>query len=92
MPWRRTFVNTEAKFLMLQHAFEAWGCQRVELKTHVDNQRSRTAMERIGATFEGTLRKHMIQPDGTIRDTVSYSITDDEWPDVRRRLRRMVGV
>lgn len=86
---QRSFVNTEAKLLMLTHAFETWRCQRVEFKTHVRNQRSRTAIERLGAKQEGVFRKHMIQPDGTIRDTVYYSIVDDEWPDVRGRLHEL---
>ena len=90
-PWQRSFVNTEAKLLMLRHAFEDWGCQRVELKTHEKNARSRAAIERLGARFEGTLRKHMIQPDGTSRDTVYYAITDDEWPAVSEHLQEKLA-
>jgi RimJ/RimL family protein N-acetyltransferase len=84
--FQRTRVNTEAKWLMLRHAFETWGCRRVELKTSALNLRSRAAIRRLGAVEEGTLRKHMINADGTARDTVYFSITDDEWPAVRERL------
>jgi RimJ/RimL family protein N-acetyltransferase len=84
--WQRTGVNTEAKYLMLRHAFETLGCRRVELKTNATNVRSRTAMLRIGATEEGTLRQHMIQPDGTPRDTVYFSVIDGEWAAVKQRL------
>ena len=82
---QRTRANTEAKYLMLGHAFETWGCQRVELKTDSRNGRSRAAIERIGATEEGTLRKHMQTHQGT-RDTVYFSILDEEWPAVKERL------
>lgn len=85
-PWQRTFVNTEAKYLMLRHAFEVWGCIRVELKTHAKNERSRAAIARIGAQEEGTLRKHAMSDRGVPRDTVFFSILDDEWPGVRARL------
>jgi len=90
-PWQRTAVNTEAKYLMLRHAFETLGCVRVELKTDVLNQRSRNAMLRIGAREEGILRKHQITDGGRVRDTVYYSIVDDEWPAVRGRLEGMVA-
>lgn len=82
----RTPINTEAKYLMLRHAFETWKCIRVELKTGTKNVRSRNAILRLGAKEEGILRRHIIQPDGSYRDTVYYSILDDEWPDVKRRL------
>jgi RimJ/RimL family protein N-acetyltransferase len=85
-PWRRTVVNTEAKYLMLCQAFETWGCIRVELKTDALNARSRAAILRIGATEEGTFRNHMITQSGRFRDTVYFSILDREWPDVKRRL------
>jgi len=75
-------VNVEAKLLMLRHAFEAWGCRRVELKTDARNERSRGAMEALGATFEGTHRKHMLVRGGENRDSAWYSVTDDEWPTV----------
>ncbi len=89
-PWQRTAVNTDAKRLMLTHAFETLGCRRVELKTSARNARSRAAMLRIGATEEGTLRQHMINPDGSSRDSVYFSILDGEWPSVRERLDEML--
>jgi N-acetyltransferase len=89
-PWQRTAVNTEAKFLMLRHAFEVWRCMRVELKTSSKNERSRRAILRIGATEEGTLRKHQLNADGTPRDSVYFSVIDDEWPAVKRRLHEMM--
>ena len=82
---QRTQANTEAKYLMLSHAFEAWDCVRVELKTDSRNQPSIDAILRIGATREGTLRKHM-QPHQGTRDTVYFSIIDNEWGDVKRDL------
>jgi RimJ/RimL family protein N-acetyltransferase len=84
--WQRTAANTEAKYLLLQHAFETLGCIRVELKTDALNQRSRAAIRRIGAREEGTLRSHMITASGRIRDTVYYSILEEEWPAVKREL------
>ena len=88
--WQRTPVNTEAKYLMLRHAFEAWGCMRVELKTDALNQRSRAAILRIGAKEEGTLRRHLLTWSGRVRDTVYFSMLDDEWPVSRARLEAMV--
>ena len=88
--WQRTAVNTEAKYLMLRHAFQVWNCRRVELKTNVLNARSRAAMLRIGAIEEGTLRKHMINADGSARDSMYFSVFDDEWPTVRARLEGML--
>jgi N-acetyltransferase len=84
--WQRTAVNTEAKYLMLQHAFAAWKCLRVELKTDSLNERSRQAILRLGAKEEGTLRKHMLTWDGRQRDSVYFSILDNEWPGVKARL------
>jgi N-acetyltransferase len=84
--WQRTFVNTHAKFLMLKHAFEELGCNAIELRTHSQNSQSRAAIERLGANFDGVLRRHMIMPDGHIRDTAVYSIVKEEWPGVRDRL------
>jgi RimJ/RimL family protein N-acetyltransferase len=81
-----TGVNVEAKLLMLRHAFETWGCRRVELKTDALNERSRGAMEAMGATFEGIHRKHMLVRGGENRDSAWYSVTDDEWPGVRAGL------
>jgi RimJ/RimL family protein N-acetyltransferase len=83
---QRTRVNTEAKFLMLRHAFESMAMRRVELKTNALNARSRAAMLRIGCTEEGTLRQHMLNSDGSSRDSVYFSILDSEWPAVRQRL------
>ncbi len=85
-PWQRTAVNTEAKYLMLRHAFEVWGCIRVELKTDALNQRSRNAISRIGAKEEGTLRRHLFTWTGRVRDTVYFSILDEEWPESKERL------
>jgi len=83
--WQRTAVNTDAKYLMLRHAFEGWGCFRVELKTDALNQKSRNAILRIGAQEEGTLRRHVLTWTGRVRDTVYFSILDSEWPDVKAR-------
>jgi RimJ/RimL family protein N-acetyltransferase len=79
-------VNTEAKYLLLHHAFERLGCIRVQFKADARNERSIRAIERLGAVREGVLRKHMILPDGTIRNSVFFSILDDEWPRVKSRL------
>lgn len=84
--WQRTHVNTEAKYLMMQHAFERWRCNRVELVTDVLNTQSRRAILRIGAREEGVLRSHMIMRDGRIRDSVLFSIIAAEWPRVREGL------
>jgi len=90
-PWQRTAVNTETKYLMLRHAFETLGCIRVELKTDSLNQRSRSAIRRIGATEEGTLRQHMITWSGRLRDTVYFSILDSEWPRVKQDLEQKLS-
>ncbi|MET8160246.1 GNAT family protein [Sphaerisporangium sp. NPDC005289] len=82
----RTAVNTECKLLLLGHAFDKLGHNRVLLKTDVLNTRSQRAIERIGGVYEGTLRRHRRRPDGTWRDTVHFSILDDEWPAHRERL------
>jgi N-acetyltransferase len=89
--WQRTFVNTHAKFLMLRHAFETLGCNAVELRTHFMNDQSRAAIERLGAKLDGILRRHMIMPDGHIRDTVVYSIVSEEWPGVKENLQRRMA-
>jgi RimJ/RimL family protein N-acetyltransferase len=86
--WQRTACNTEAKYLMLGHAFEVLGCVRVEFKTDVLNAKSRAALERIGATQEGIFRQHMVCETGRLRDSVYYSIIDREWPEVKLRLER----
>ena len=84
--WQRTAVNTEAKYLMLRHAFDVWGCVRVELKTDALNDKSRNAILRLGAKEEGTLRRHVVTWTGRIRDSVYFSILDNEWPEVKARL------
>jgi N-acetyltransferase len=84
--YRRSPVNTEAKFLMLQHAFEKLNCIAVEIRTDVLNQVSRKAIERIGAKQDGILRNHKIMRNGRIRDTVCYSITKEEWPKAKENL------
>jgi len=89
--FQRTPVNTECKYLLLQHAFETLGCIRVQLKTDSRNERSQKAIERIGAKKEGVLRNHMILPDGRYRHSVFYSILDTEWPEVKQRLENMLG-
>jgi RimJ/RimL family protein N-acetyltransferase len=85
-PWQRTAVNTEAKYLMLRHAFEQLGCHRVELKTDVLNERSRNAILRIGAKHEGVFRKHVVCDSGRVRDSAWFSIIDSEWPEVKAAL------
>jgi RimJ/RimL family protein N-acetyltransferase len=91
-PWQRTAVNTEAKYLMLQHAFETLGCIRVEFKTDSLNQQSRNAILRIGAREEGTFRNHMITKSGRYRHSVYFSVIDSEWPDVKTVLEaRLAG-
>lgn len=89
--FQRSAVNTECKFLLLQHAFEELGAVRVEFKTDSRNIRSQKALERIGAVREGILRKHMILKNGYIRDTVYYSIIDDEWPGIKSHLQALMN-
>ena len=89
-PWQRTAINTEAKYLMLSHAFEKIRCVRVELKTDVLNAPSRKAMLRIGAKEEGILRKHTLMWTGRYRDSIYYSILDEEWPEVKHQLEKML--
>ena len=84
--YQRTVVNTECKYLLLKYAFEKLGCIRVQFKADARNERSVRAIERLGAQREGLLRKHYILPDGTIRDSVYFSILDKEWPEVKIRL------
>jgi RimJ/RimL family protein N-acetyltransferase len=84
-------VNVEAKLLMLEHAFDVWGCRRVELKTDALNERSRAAIEACGAAFEGVHRKHMLVRGGENRDSAWYSVTDDDWPAVRALLARRLS-
>jgi RimJ/RimL family protein N-acetyltransferase len=89
--WWRTGINTEAKLLMLRHAFEAWGCRRVEFKTDSLNEISRRAIARLGAEFEGILRNHMTTAGGRMRHSAYYSILDEEWPGVERRLLELLA-
>jgi RimJ/RimL family protein N-acetyltransferase len=89
--WQRSAVNTEAKYLLLQHAFETLGCMRVELKTDSLNEKSRAAILRIGAKEEGIFRNHMITSTGRIRHTVYFSIMDSEWAGVKSGLERKLG-
>lgn len=83
---QRTAVNTECKLLLLTHAFEALGCIAVEFRTHFFNFASREAIARLGAKQDGILRNHQVMPDGTLRDTVVFSIIAPEWPTVKRHL------
>jgi RimJ/RimL family protein N-acetyltransferase len=84
--WQRSYVNTEAKLLMLAHAFEVWECVRVEFKTDVLNAKSRNAILGIGAKQEGVLRRHMITETGRFRDSVYFSVIDSEWEAVKTNL------
>lgn len=88
--WRRTGANTEAKYLLLRHAFELLGCLRVQFRTDLRNLRSQRAIERLGAVREAVFRKYSIMPDGHQRSSVFYSIIDDEWPAVRARLQALL--
>jgi RimJ/RimL family protein N-acetyltransferase len=88
---QRTYINTEAKYLQLRHCFEELGCRRVELKTDRRNEKSRNAMLRIGAQFEGIARKQMLTFDGTNRDNAWFAIIDDDWPAVKARLEEMLA-
>jgi RimJ/RimL family protein N-acetyltransferase len=85
-PWQRTAINTEAKLLLFTYAFDVMGCRRVELKTDRMNEQSRRAIGRLGAVEEGVFRRHMITATGRSRDTVYFSVIDDEWPAVRSGL------
>jgi len=89
--YQRTGVNTEGKFLLLRHAFEVLGYQRVQFKTDLRNERSQRALERIGAIKEGLLRKNMIMPDGYARSSVVYSIVSDDWPAVKEHLQQLMA-
>ena len=88
--WQRTSVNTECKWLLMRHAFEELGARRIEFKTDSKNERSRVALVRIGATEEGTLRDHMVRPDGSARHSTCYSVTVEEWPAVNEHLLGML--
>ena len=84
--WWRTALNSESKYLLLRHLFDAIGCRRVCFKTDLRNERSQRAIERLGAVREGVLRKHMVVQGGRSRDSVYYSIIDDEWPALRVKM------
>ena len=86
MAVQRTAMNTECKLMLLTHAFERMGCIAVEFRTHFLNRQSRNGIERLGAKLDGILRSHRIMPDGTLRDTVVYSIVASEWPTVKIHL------
>ncbi|WP_171209766.1 MULTISPECIES: GNAT family N-acetyltransferase [unclassified Ruegeria] len=88
---QRTLLNSEAKFLLLRHAFEELGCNAVEFRTHRMNTQSRRAIERLGAQLDGILRAHMVMPNDTLRDTAVYSIIAPEWPTVRAHLLHKLG-
>ncbi|WP_213936800.1 GNAT family protein [Pseudomonas sp. dw_612] len=89
--WQKTFVNTEAKYLMLRHAFETLDCVRVQFTTDENNQTSRDAILRLGAQQEGIVRHERIMPDGRKRNSVRFSIIDDEWPQVRQHLEKKLA-
>jgi len=86
VPWQRTIINTEAKYLMLRHAFETLGCNRVEFKTDSLNEKSRRALRRIGAQEEGTFRNHMVTLGGRLRHSVYFSIINSEWHAIKLNL------
>lgn len=90
--WQRTFVNSACKLRLLEHAFDTLGCSVVGLRTDILNTRSQAAIERIGAKKDGVIRRQSQRRDGTLRDTVMYSITDDEWRGgIRARVAGFVG-
>lgn len=90
-PYQGTSTNPESKYLLLRHAFEALGTVRVQFQADGRNTHSLNAIEKLGAKREGTLRKHIILPDGYIRDTVVFSIIEDEWPEIKGRLEQRLG-
>jgi N-acetyltransferase len=89
--FRRTRVNTESKYLLLSHAFDGLGCVRVQFRTDLRNERSQRALERLGAVREAVLRKHILMTDGYQRSSVFYSIIDDEWPEIKKKLEGLLG-
>jgi RimJ/RimL family protein N-acetyltransferase len=91
LAYQHTAVNTETKYLLLEHAFERLGCLRVFFKTDVRNERSQKAIERLGAVKEGVMRNHMILPNGFVRSSVFYSILVEEWPLVKWKLANRLG-
>jgi N-acetyltransferase len=91
-PWQRTAINSEAKYLMMRHAFETLGCNRVEWKTDSLNTQSRNAILRLGAKQEGIFRQHMVTWSGRLRDTVYFSVIAPEWPEIKARLEARIQV
>lgn len=91
-PWQRSAINTEAKYLMMRHAFETLGCNRVELKTDFLNTQSRNAILRIGAKQEGIFRQHVVTWTGRVRDSVYFSVIASEWPEVKANLEAKIMV
>jgi RimJ/RimL family protein N-acetyltransferase len=89
--YQGTAINPENKYLLLRHAFEELGAVRVQLKTDKRNEQSQRAIAKLGARYEGTLRKHMVLPDGYVRDTVMFSIVEEEWPAVKASLEQRLG-
>jgi RimJ/RimL family protein N-acetyltransferase len=93
--FQRTGINSEAKLLLLGYAFEVWNVARVDLKSDARNERSRAAILRLGATFEGVLRQWqpslVVGEEGLYRDTAMFSVTQEEWPGVREHLKTLVG-
>ena len=85
-----TYVNPECKFLLLRHAFEDWHANRIQITTDTNNAHSQKAILKLGASYEGTLRNHSIRPDGSIRDTMMYSITSDDWPRIMPKLQSRI--
>lgn len=90
-PWQRTAINTEAKYLLLRHAFDDLGAYRVQFKTDGRNLQSQKALARIGAVAEGTLRRQRLCPDGEVRDSVYFAVTDGDWPRVRAHLEALLA-
>jgi RimJ/RimL family protein N-acetyltransferase len=86
-----SFVNPESKYLLLRHAFEDWHAIRVQISTDVKNVHSQRAIVKLGAKFEGTLRNHAVRRDGSLRDTMMYSITSDDWPQVKKTLEERIS-
>ena len=85
-----TYVNPESKYLLLRHAFEDWHAVRIQIATDIKNVHSQKAILKLGASYEGTLRNHGIRPDGSIRDTMMYSITSDDWPRIKPKLQSRI--
>ncbi len=91
LPWHGTGLNLEVKLLMLRHAFETWGCVRVQFKTNARNERSRRALLKIGAVAEGVFRKFRLDADGNPADVAWFSVTDGDWPSCRARIEALLA-